>query len=109
MPEKYPAVEKNVPGRYYVDESCIYCELCLQNAPASFSYDSEKAEAYVSSQPRNSEEHKLMAEAIDWCPIDSIHDSFSSRTKDFGLTKDVTPTSIAGSTMQIITGWFRKN
>ena len=109
MADEYPIVEKNVPGRYYVDESCIYCELCLEEAPDNFSYDKVKGEAYVSTQPRTSEEHKLMAEAIDLCPIDSIHDSFSSLTKDLGLTKDVTPTSLAGSMMQIIAGWFRKN
>jgi ferredoxin len=109
MPEEYLVVEKNVTGRYYVDKSCIYCELCLQEAPANFSHDEVKGEAYVSTQPQTAEEHTLMAEAIDGCPTSSIHDSFSSRAKDLGLAKDVTPTSLVGSMMQIIIGWSRKN
>lgn len=107
MNEEYTKVTANVEGRYYVDTSCIYCELCLQEAPASFSYDSLKGEAYVSTQPKTSEEHKLMAEAIKGCPIESINDSLSSTKANFGLTRSVTPTSLGGSLLQIITRWLK--
>jgi ferredoxin len=30
---KFP---QNVPGRFYVDDQCIDCDLCRERAPANF-------------------------------------------------------------------------
>ncbi len=111
MSKEYKITQKNITGRYHVDESCIYCELCVETSPNNFSYDDEEGFAYVSKQPESEEEHSLMAECIGYCPIESIHDSLlpsQSIVDDLGLSRSVTPTSIGGSLLQIITQWFRK-
>ncbi|MFC5049136.1 ferredoxin [Rubritalea spongiae] len=75
MEKAFQIVKKNVLGRYFVDESCIYCELCLEAAPKNFAYDETKGEAYVCLQPSSDTEHRQMKAAIDDCPIHCIHDS----------------------------------
>ena len=111
MSEEYKITQKNVDGRYHVDESCIYCELCVETSPTNFAYDDEEGFAYVSKQPQNKEEHRLMRECICDCPIESIHDTFdTSQTiaDDLGLSRSVTPTSIGWSAIQIIVNLFRR-
>ena len=111
MSEEYKITRKNVAGRYHVDESCIYCELCVETNPANFAYDDDEGFAYVSQQPQSSAEHRLMAECISDCPIESIHDTFpSSQTAidNLGLSRSVTPTSIGWSAVQIIVNLFRR-
>ena len=111
MCTEYRIAEKNVQGRYYVDESCIYCELCLEIAPDNFSHDQDKGEAYISSQPTNNEQHTKVIEAIDMCPTKSIHDSIT-QPDDFmntsSLSKSVLPTSLAHATAQMFAKLFRK-
>ncbi len=66
--------EKNAEGRYYVDESCIYCDLCCQISPAMFSEDKKSGLAYVFRQPDTEDEHYLANEALEGCPTASIGD-----------------------------------
>jgi|GEM_PF-806265 len=74
----YPILSGSAPGRFFVDESCIYCELCVETAPANFSYDSVRGFAFVSSQPKNQEELEQITEALEGCPTESIgdHDNY---------------------------------
>lgn len=72
--QTYPIVSRSVSGRFFVDESCIYCELCVETAPENFSYDSDKGYAYVSKQPTTNEELNLVLESLKYCPIESIGD-----------------------------------
>jgi ferredoxin len=57
-----------------VDESCIYCELCVETAPENFAFDENEGYAYVSKQPITKEEIRLVLEALKDCPIESIGD-----------------------------------
>jgi ferredoxin len=65
-------VPQNVAGRYYVDEQCIYCDLCVEIAPSIFKEYKERGWAYVFHQPESKEEEALASEAIKGCPTESI-------------------------------------
>lgn len=73
-PPTYPMVRSSVPGRYFVDESCIYCELCVALAPGNFAYVSDGGFACVSKQPSTETELDQVAEALEACPTESIGD-----------------------------------
>lgn len=74
MAEPSERYEKNVEGRYYVDESCIYCDLCRETAPTIFAEDKENGFAYVFKQPETEEEYQLAMESLQGCPTESIGD-----------------------------------
>jgi ferredoxin len=65
-------VQENVSGRYYVDRSCIYCDLCVETAPNNFKEVNEMGWAAVFKQPGNIEEEKACREAKEGCPTGSI-------------------------------------
>jgi ferredoxin len=65
-------VPENVPGRFYVDRSCIYCGLCDQTAPTVFRECNEQGWAFVFHQPTTPDELRLAREAVEGCPTASI-------------------------------------
>ncbi|MDQ6940024.1 MAG: ferredoxin [Verrucomicrobiota bacterium] len=62
----------NVSGKYYVDESCIDCDLCRTTAPEFFRRNDAGGFSYVHLQPTTPEERALADEALLGCPTDSI-------------------------------------
>jgi len=69
--DKYP---DNVPGKYYVDEECIDCDLCRQTAPGNFERNEDEGYSYVYKQPVNADEEELCIEALEGCPVEAIGD-----------------------------------
>lgn len=73
-------IRENVDGDFFVDTSCIDCDLCRQLAPATFARVDRRAQSYVQQQPRDAgEEHRALM-ALVACPTSSIgtehkHDS----------------------------------
>ncbi len=73
-------IGENVDGDFFVDTSCIDCDLCRQLAPATFARVDRRAQSYVQQQPRDAgEEHRALM-ALVACPTSSIgtehkHDS----------------------------------
>ncbi len=65
-------VAQNVPGRFYVDSTCIFCDLCTATSPNNFREDNYNGWAYVAKQPETDEEHELCLQALDGCPTESI-------------------------------------
>jgi ferredoxin len=65
-------VAQNVPGRFYVEWSCIYCELCAQMAPTVFREFEPQGWAFVFHQPSTPEEARAAMEAVESCPTESI-------------------------------------
>ena len=65
--------EENVPGKFYVDSSCIDCDLCRETAPANFAR-SDEGWSFVCKQPSNDEEVELCVQAMESCPVDAIGD-----------------------------------
>lgn len=64
----------NAPGKYYVDSSCIDCDLCRETAPTMFTRNEDGSYSYVSKQPATDEEIQLMSMAMDGCPVEAVGD-----------------------------------
>src|SRR5689334_22966438 len=62
--------EENVGGNFFVDSSCIDCDLCRQIAPASFKALGEQAAVYC--QPQTPDEEMAALKALITCPTASI-------------------------------------
>ena len=66
---KYP---NNVPGKYYVDDQCIDCDLCRETAPDNFTRNEDGGFSFVFKQPVTAEEETLCKEAMEGCPVEAI-------------------------------------
>ena len=73
MAEKDEIVTENVPGKYYVDSSCIFCESCIELAPENFTAKGDEY-AYVKKQPEGEAEEAQCQDAMSSCPVDAIGD-----------------------------------
>lgn len=78
MADKQLRYRENVPGRFYVDESCIDCDLCRNTAPQFFNRFDEGGYTVVYRQPQSPDELALAIEALDGCPNESIGDDGDS-------------------------------
>lgn len=71
LSERY---QDNVNGRYFVDEQCIDCDLCREEAPKNFTRQEEEGYSYVYKQPENEEEEEMCKNAMEGCPVEAIGD-----------------------------------
>ena len=62
----------NVPGKYYVDQQCIDCDLCREVAPLNFKRDDEGGYSIVYKQPTTPKEVEECEEALQGCPVEAI-------------------------------------
>jgi ferredoxin len=69
---KYP---ENVPGKYYVDNQCIDCDLCRETAPDNFKRNDDGGYSFVYKQPGSPEEETRCKEAKEGCPVEAIGDN----------------------------------
>jgi ferredoxin len=72
MADKTLKVPNNAPGAYYVDETCIDCDLCRNIAPTVFGRDDALGLSVIQRQPMTDDERALAEEARVSCPEDSI-------------------------------------
>lgn len=72
MPRFDDRVAQNVPGRFYVDNSCIYCNPCAESAPSVFREFNRQGWAYVFAQPTTAAELDGAMQAVEGCPTESI-------------------------------------
>jgi len=72
MADKKLKNPENVPGKYYVDNSCIDCGLCPDTAPTVFKRFDEGGFSIAHRQPVSPEELALAEEAREACPSESI-------------------------------------
>ncbi len=72
MTQRYP---DNSEGRFFVDDRCINCSLCVQIAPDLFAANHDQGYEYIKRQPGNEAEFDLVAEVIDICPADAVVDN----------------------------------
>ena len=72
MAEHALAVAENTPGRYYVDRTCIDCELCHEIAPGHFARQDEGGYSFVHSQPRDADQEAHCHAALEECPVEAI-------------------------------------
>ena len=62
------------PGKYYVDSSCIDCDVCRTTAPNNFEANEDEGYTFVVKQPEGDEEEAQCEEALESCPVESIGD-----------------------------------
>lgn len=62
----------NVDGDFFVDTTCIDCDLCRQIAPATFGRADRAAQSYVHRQPATEAERHRALMALVTCPTASI-------------------------------------
>ena len=62
----------NVPGKFYVDDQYIDCDLCSETAPDNFTRNEDGGYSYVFKQPTTPEEETLCNEAKEGCPVEAI-------------------------------------
>ena len=72
MANKHEKNAGNVPGAFYVDATCIDCDLCRATAPATFRRDEDTGVTIVHHQPVTPEELRLAREGMENCPTNSI-------------------------------------
>ncbi len=65
-------VPENVDGRFFVDATCIDCDLCRETAPASFVRLDDEGYSYVFHQPTTPEEESACRSAMEECPVEAI-------------------------------------
>jgi ferredoxin len=73
MADKTLRLPANVFGKYYVDETCVHCELCHDIAGEHFG-NNEKREGFVIRQPVSVAEVELCQRARQCCPVEAIGD-----------------------------------
>jgi ferredoxin len=72
MADKNAKNDGNAPGRFYVDASCIDCDLCRENAPGTFRRNEEIGLSIAYRQPKTEEEIAMALDAMNGCPTESI-------------------------------------
>lgn len=72
MPDRNHRSTGNVPGAYYVDHTCIDCDLCRSVAPALFARNDDAGTSFVQRQPSTPAELELAEEARALCPTETI-------------------------------------
>ena len=72
MANRNDKTPENAPGAYYVDATCIDCDLCRNVAPQFLTRQDEGGYTYVYRQPVSPEEIASAEEGLRACPTDSI-------------------------------------
>ena len=72
MANKNEKTPGNVPGPFYVDSTCIDCDLCRETAPATFRRNDATGFSVVFRQPVTPEELVQATAAMNGCPTESI-------------------------------------
>ena len=65
-------VPENVPGPFYVDTTCIDCDLCRETAPHNFHRNDRDRRSFVSHQPDAPEDEAACMSALEECPVEAI-------------------------------------
>jgi len=72
MADRTDKVPENVPGSFYVDATCIDCDLCRETAPLNFKRACTGRYSYVFHQPSDLAQEAACAEALEECPVEAI-------------------------------------
>ncbi len=72
MARQRDRIAENVDGVFYVDHSCIDCDLCRQLAPSVFARTDARAQSFVHAQPRDPATQERALMALVTCPTSSI-------------------------------------
>src|SRR5579872_938224 len=79
MADRRRSVAENVPGDFFVDQTCIDCDACRQLAPEVFADAGEYS--FVRLQPQTAETERKALRALLACPTGSIGTRHPERTR----------------------------
>lgn len=71
---------ENVPGEFFVDDTCIDCDTCRQLATAVFQEGRDFS--FVAAQPHTASERRAAVQALLACPTGSIGTTGSNEARD---------------------------
>ena len=74
MPDPTQRVPENSAGRFYVDATCIDCDLCRETAPGHFARQDREGYSFVARQPDGPAEEAACLAALEECPVEAIGD-----------------------------------
>jgi ferredoxin len=63
---------ENVEGQFYVDATCIDCDLCRETAPLNFKRNDQGRYSYVFHQPGDAGQEAACNAALNDCPVEAI-------------------------------------
>jgi ferredoxin len=72
MADRNDRLPENVAGRFYVDSTCIDCDLCRETAPENFKRNNAEHRSFVIHQPADSTEEAACLAALEECPVEAI-------------------------------------
>ena len=72
MADKSQKVPESIPGRFYVDATCIDCDLCRETAPRHFVRQDDEGHSFVVRQPETPAEEAACLAAMEECPVEAI-------------------------------------
>jgi ferredoxin len=72
MADNTRKLPENVPGKWYVDDACTPCHVCLDEAPQLLKYNDDQTYVYFFKQPETPEENDAAQRALDICPTAAI-------------------------------------
>ncbi len=67
-------VPENVPGKYYVDKTCVPCHTCMEidGIKAFLRYNDDETYVFFHKQPTTPQEEKITEDALAICPTVAI-------------------------------------
>lgn len=76
MADKNEKITENVPGKYYVDKTCVPCHTCMEidGAYDLLKYNDDETYVYFHKQPTTPEEIKIAEDSMAICPTGAIGD-----------------------------------
>lgn len=74
MADKTKILPENVPGKWYVDDACTPCHVCLDEAPQLLKYNEDETYVYFFKQPADADEEAAAQRALEICPTGAIGD-----------------------------------
>ena len=74
MADKTNKVVENVPGKWYVDQTCTPCHTCMtvDGADKVIKYNEDESKVYFHKQPSTPEEEQIAEECLSVCPTAAI-------------------------------------
>ena len=72
MADKNSKQPENVPGPWYIDQTCAPCHVCLDEAPSLIRYAPGETHSYFYKQPESPEEETAAENAMQACPTEAI-------------------------------------
>jgi glyoxylase-like metal-dependent hydrolase (beta-lactamase superfamily II)/ferredoxin len=95
MARQADAIADNASGDFFVDRSCIDCDLCRQLAPEVFARSERATQSFVARQPAPGTQHRALM-ALVTCPTSSI----GTRSKhDTGAAARAFPEPVVGDVL----------